>query len=197
MSMATESLRTIDSNVVLRYLLRDDTEQWERATRLIDSYKPLGLTAVALAEIAWTLAGPRYRRDHAMVATQLIDLLARENIVTVGFDKVEAQAALMARTSPTGAASFGDALIAACACSAGVQEIYSFDQRFARAGLTPVTPPYVRCTEHAPQRVSLKVLPSGHRVVGRCGRAAAGVTSVWAKSSPLNRSGSPIAFAIA
>ncbi len=118
MSMATESLRTIDSNVVLRYLLRDDTEQWERATRLIDSYKPLGLTAVALAEIAWTLAGPRYRRDRAEVATQL-----------------------MACTPSIGAASFGDALIAACACSAGVQEIYSFDQRFARAGLTPVTPP--------------------------------------------------------
>ncbi len=76
-----------------------------------------------------------------MVATQLIDLLARENIVAVGFDKAEAQAALMACTSPTGAASFGDALIAACARSAGVQEIYSFDQRFARAGLTPATPP--------------------------------------------------------
>lgn len=132
MSMATESLRAIDSNVVLRYLLSDDTEQWERATKLIDSYKPLSLTAVALAEIAWTLAGPRYRRDHAMVAPQLIDLLARENIVAVGFDKAEAQAALIACTSSTGAASFSDALIAACARSAGMQEIYSFDQRFAR-----------------------------------------------------------------
>jgi len=136
-----EPLRAIDSNVVLRYLLRDDPEQWEKATRLIDSDRPLGMTAVTLAEIAWTLAGPHYRRERASVATLLIELLARENIVALGFDKPEAQAALLTCTPQFGAANFGDALIAACAHSAGVQEIYSFDQRFARAGLAPVAPP--------------------------------------------------------
>jgi predicted nucleic acid-binding protein len=135
-----EPLRAIDANVLLRYLLSDVPEQAHRARRLVDSEQPLGLTAVALAEVAWTLAGPRYRRARATVATQLIDLLARENIVTVGFDKAEAQAALMACAVQVGAANFGDALIAACARSAGVQEIYSFDQRFARTGLTPLAP---------------------------------------------------------
>lgn len=139
--MPAEALRAVYTNVVLRYLLRDEAEQWQRATRLIASDQPLGLTAVALAEIAWTLAGPRYRREQATVATQLIDLLARENIVALGFDVAEAQAALMACTASTGAAGFGDALIAACACSAGVREIYSFDRRFGRAGLTPISPP--------------------------------------------------------
>ena len=135
-----EPLRAIDANVLLRYLLSDVPEQAHRARRLVDSEQPLGLTAVALAEVAWTLAGPRYRRARTTVATQLIDLLARENIVTVGFDKAEAQAALMACAVQVGAANFGDALIAACARSAGVQEIYSFDQRFARTGLTPLAP---------------------------------------------------------
>jgi len=110
-----EPLRAIDANVLLRYLLSDVPEQAHRARRLVDSEQPLGLTAVALAEVAWTLAGPRYRRARATVATQLIDLLARENIVTVGFDKAEAQAALMACAVQVGAANFGDALIAACA----------------------------------------------------------------------------------
>lgn len=135
------SLRAIDSNVVLRYLLQDESGQWEKATRLIDSEEPLGLTAVTLAEIAWTLGGPLYRRERSAVALLLVDLLARENIVALGFDKAEAQAALLACTPQVGAATFGDALIAACARSAGLQEIYSFDRRFARAGLVPIPPP--------------------------------------------------------
>ena len=69
-----------------------------------------------------------------------ITLLDRTNIVTVGFDKAEARTSLLACAPAVGAADFGDALIAASARSAGVQEIYSFDQRFARAGLTPVAP---------------------------------------------------------
>ena len=52
-----EPLRAIDSNVVLCYLLRDNIEQWEKATSLIDSDQPLGLTPVTLAEVAWTLTG--------------------------------------------------------------------------------------------------------------------------------------------
>lgn len=135
-----ESLRAIDANVLLRYLLKDIPEQAKMAHQLIDSPRPLGLTAVALAEVAWTLAGPRYRRERAKVAAELIDLLARENIVAVGYDKAEAQSALLACTAENEAAGFGDALIAACARSAGIEEIYSFDRRFSRAGITPVSP---------------------------------------------------------
>lgn len=138
--MVPEPLRAVDANVLLRYLLKDVPEQGERSHRLIDSDRPVGLTAVALAEIAWTLAGPRYRRGRNSVAELLIELLARENIVAIGFDKVHAQVALMSCTNKSGAANLGDALIAACARSVGVEEIYSFDQRFARAGLIPIVP---------------------------------------------------------
>jgi predicted nucleic acid-binding protein len=66
--------------------------------------------------------------------------LARDNVQTLGFDKIEGQAALLACAAATGAANFGDALIAASARSARVQEIYSFDRRFTRAGMIPVLP---------------------------------------------------------
>lgn len=136
-----EPLRAVDANVILRYLLKDVPEQAERAERLIDSRQPVGLTAVALAEIAWTLAGRLYTFDRPTVTMLLIDLLARENIVTIRFDKVEAQVALAACMSQTGAADFGDALIAACARTEGIEEIYSFDRRFSRSGLIPIQPP--------------------------------------------------------
>lgn len=135
-----EPLRAIDANVVIRYLLNDVPSQAEKARRLIDSEEPIGLTAVVLAEIAWVLVGPRYRHARGEVATALIELLARENVVAVGFDKVEAQAALSSCLPEGGAAHLGDALIAACARSAGLEEIYSFDERFSRAGLTPIMP---------------------------------------------------------
>jgi predicted nucleic acid-binding protein len=117
-----------------------DPAQTGHAVQLIDSDRQLGMAAVVLAEVAWTLAGPRYHRPRADVARALIDLLARRNIVTIGFDKAEAQAALLTCVPETGAATFGDALIAACARSAGVQEIYTYDCRFERAGLIPVSP---------------------------------------------------------
>ncbi len=136
-----EPLRAIDANILLRYLLNDVPEQAEKARRLVDSEQRLGLTVIALAEVAWTLAGPRYRRRRSEVSAELIALLARENVVGVGFDKDEAQFALMACTSETRAAGLGDALIAACARSAGIEEIYSFDQGFSLAGLIPISPP--------------------------------------------------------
>src|SRR5205814_10325729 len=93
---AADPLRALDANVVLRYLLDDVPQQSARARRLVDSDRPLGLTVVAVAEAAWTLTGPRYRRPRATVATLLMELLARENILAIGFDKAEAQAALLA-----------------------------------------------------------------------------------------------------
>jgi predicted nucleic acid-binding protein len=47
-----EPLRAVDANVFLRYHLQDVPEQATQARQLIDSERPLALTAVTLAEIA-------------------------------------------------------------------------------------------------------------------------------------------------
>lgn len=134
-----EQPRAVDANVILRYLLDDLPDQAAKARRLIESDEVLGLTAVTLAEIAWTLAGPRYRIDRGTVALRLIELLGRENLVTIGFDKGEAQASLATCTSGA-AAHLGDALVAACARSAGVRDMYSFDESFDRTGMVTIVP---------------------------------------------------------
>lgn len=133
-------MRAIDTNVLLRYVLNDVPEQAEASRRLIDSDEVLGLAAVALAEAAWTLRGPSYQRPRHQVVEALLGVLARENVVALGFDKIEAEAALRACGRPQRAADFGDALIAATARSFGVTEIYSFDRRFERAGLVALPP---------------------------------------------------------
>lgn len=108
-------LRALDANVVLRYLLADVPDQFEAARAVMDSDEPLGLTAVVLAEVAWTFSGPRYRIARALVAQQLVELLSRRNVVAVGFDAAEATIALMACRADEGAPGLGDALVAACA----------------------------------------------------------------------------------
>lgn len=133
-------MRGIDANVILRYLLEDDPGQSEKATRLIESEETLGVTAVALAEVGWTLAGPRWRFPRQQAASVLIRLLGRENMVGIGFDKEEVRGALLNCTSPAGAGDIGDAIIAGCSRSSGIEEIYSFDRRFDRSGLTSITP---------------------------------------------------------
>jgi predicted nucleic acid-binding protein len=139
--VASDPLRAVDTSVLLRYLLRDHPTLAPAAQHLVESPAPLGVTAVALAEVAWTLTGPRLHVDRGQVVDVLVHLLARENVVGLGLDKAQAMAALLRCRPATGGANFGDALIAASARSAGVAEVYTFDQRFARAGLSPVSPP--------------------------------------------------------
>ena len=136
----TEPIRAIDTNVLLRYLLADVPHQAAAARDLIESAEQLGITSVALAEVAWVLSGSLYRIPRPVVARELGLILARDNLVALGFEKAEALAALRACEAPTGAPGFGDALIAACARSVGVTAIYSFDERFVRAGLEPLRP---------------------------------------------------------
>ena len=50
----------IDTNVLLRYLLADDTRQHRLARRVIEAGAPILLTDVVIAEALWTLAGKRY-----------------------------------------------------------------------------------------------------------------------------------------
>lgn len=131
-------LRAVNTNALLRYLLGDVPEQSERAKKLIDSGEPLGLTVVALAEVAWVLAGPRSRLSRLQAAEWTLRVLNLENMQPIGFDLDEMRLALLACAD--GSADLGDALIAGCARSGGITEVYSFDMRIGRTGLTPIIP---------------------------------------------------------
>ena len=65
------ALIAIDTNVLLRYLLRDDEAQAERVRRVIECGERVLITDVVLAETMWTLAGRRYRATRS----DLIDLV--------------------------------------------------------------------------------------------------------------------------
>ncbi|HUI44040.1 MAG TPA: type II toxin-antitoxin system VapC family toxin [Terriglobia bacterium] len=79
----------VDTNVVVRYLARDDVEQTDRATKLIRS-EQVWLSKTVLLETAWVL-GATYGFAHERLAPTLRDLLGLPT-VSVEDDLAVAQA---------------------------------------------------------------------------------------------------------
>ena len=70
----------IDTNVLLRYLLRDDEAQAEQARHVIEGGERVLITDVVLAETMWTLAGRRYRATRADLTDLINNLLQDANL---------------------------------------------------------------------------------------------------------------------
>ena len=65
---------SVDTNVLLRYLLQDDKDQSPKANRLFSSTKKVLITDMVLVESLWTLKGKKYnlsKQDQLMVLSQL------------------------------------------------------------------------------------------------------------------------------
>jgi predicted nucleic acid-binding protein len=133
-----EHVRLLDTSVILRYLTGDSPEMQARAQRVIESEQTLGITAVVVLETAYTLTH-HYGYERPAVVDALVELLTRRNVVGVGVDR-DHMAAKLLLCRPSGTVSFGDALIAATAASAGLDTIYSFDEKMSRARLNSIMP---------------------------------------------------------
>ena len=126
-------LAFLDSNVLVRYLIGDPPDQADRAAEIIDHTSRLCITTVSLAEVYFVL-NRLYGIPRGRLIDQLIDFLLKENIVPHGVDKeFLIQGLRMCRDS--GRVNVADAMIWAEARTAGIEVIYSFDQRFPSDGL--------------------------------------------------------------
>ena len=129
---------SVDTSVVVRYLVGTPKDQADRATRLIDSDAEVGLSLVVLAETAHVLRS-FYRVPREDVAGQLIDLVTRANVTPIEISKADAIDALVrARAFPS--SPITDALIAGSALAFGALPVYTFDKRFGRLG-APIASP--------------------------------------------------------
>ena len=118
----------VDTSVLVRYLVADETKAATAAARLLDGDSPIAISLVALAEAAFVLYR-NYGVPRELVVDRLVELLRKQNITTVGADKgLVASALLLCR--PSGRVSFADALINADLRAAGLTAIFTFDERF-------------------------------------------------------------------
>ena len=128
---------SLDTNVLVRYAIRDDAHQARRADALIDALTPDDpalVTHIVLVELWWVLT--RSYNKTAQQAAEFIDKLVDvETIQTQDADLVTE--ALQAVTEKH--ADFADALIVAVSAAQGATQTKTFDsQASARAGMTPV-----------------------------------------------------------
>jgi len=119
----------VDTNVIVRHLTADPPAAGKRATRFLATTEDLLLSDVIAAEIVFVLES-FYKVGRAEVARLMRSVLAFEAIRTI-------DATLLLRALEvyeTDRLDFADAYLVACAETAGVAEIASFDKAFDRVG---------------------------------------------------------------
>lgn len=71
----------IDTNVLLRYLLDDDTEQPPKAKKIIMGTDRVLVTDIVIIETVWTLKGKKYKLDKEQILNTIYKLFEEPNIV--------------------------------------------------------------------------------------------------------------------
>ncbi|PVZ48710.1 PIN domain-containing protein [Thalassobacter stenotrophicus] len=120
----------LDTNVLVRFLVQDDPEQAELATRVIEQLTDDVRGFVSrevLIELVWVLERA-YKLSRAEIAVALDGLLSATELDIEGSDEV-APALELYRNDGFG---FADLMIAAAARRAGAAGLVTFDRKAAR-----------------------------------------------------------------
>ena len=129
---------SVDTSVIVRYLVGTPPAQAKRASALLDGPSEIGLPLIALVETAHVLR-TQYGIERSDILEVLLELLTRENATPLGLPKAYALTAL-ARTRSLPNSPIPDALIAATAKWASALPLYTFDEDLHRHGVAVETP---------------------------------------------------------
>lgn len=119
----------LDTNVLVRYLTKDDPKQAPAAVNTIRSLsaeEPGFISLVVIAELAWVLEGS-YSFDRAAIALVFDGLLHSKELLVEQADVVAQALDLF----DSGNAGFADYLIERSGQAAGCVHTLTFDQRAA------------------------------------------------------------------
>ena len=119
----------LDTNVVVRYLTRDDPTQWSLAVKLIRSLSPDSpgfISLIVLAEIVWVLEDS-YSFTKERIE-EVVDVLLRSRELVIERADLVRQAL---RTFGLSRADFAACLIEGCARIAGCTYTATFDRKAA------------------------------------------------------------------
>jgi predicted nucleic-acid-binding protein len=120
-------VKAVDTNVLLRYIVRDDPRQFDRAAAFLGTRTaadPVFVGLIVIAELVWALRR-RYRYSREDVRTAIMTLMEAAEVV---FEDEEYLSALLAGSSK---GDIADHLIAHCAAKAGCSSTVTFDKAAA------------------------------------------------------------------
>lgn len=120
----------VDTNVLIRYLVRDDAEQAHAARALLERLtpgRPGFICREVVIEIVWVLERA-YGFTRAQIADVVVELIATDSIVVEAADDM----AGVVYAYREGGVGFADLMILAAAEREGAAPLYTFDRQFAR-----------------------------------------------------------------
>ncbi|MDE2883283.1 MAG: type II toxin-antitoxin system VapC family toxin [Acidobacteriota bacterium] len=119
-------MRALDTNVLVRLIVRDDPDQVTRAEAFVETGAWVSL--LVLAETVWVLQSV-YALDQRRVVT-VIEMLLDHDRLTLQDEDVVRRAHATFRGEPT--VEFPDCLIVEAARKAGHRPVGTFDRRLSR-----------------------------------------------------------------
>ena len=120
----------LDTNIIIRYLVRDDVKQSEAARALLESLTvehPGYVCREVAVEVVWVLKRA-YGYSHAQISAILKELLITEVLVFEAADDV----ARAAFRYGEGEAEFSGLMIMAAARRAGIRSLHTLDRKLSR-----------------------------------------------------------------
>ena len=124
-------MRGVDTNVLVRYVTRDDPDQAEIARRTIEHADAHGerlfISTVVLSELVWVFRGSLYGYDREA----LVEML--ETLLEIPLFEIQHRAEVRAALGDyaAGTADFADHLISHLSRSAGCRDVLTFDARLS------------------------------------------------------------------
>ncbi|MGB3193508.1 MAG: type II toxin-antitoxin system VapC family toxin [Limnoraphis sp.] len=113
----------VDTNILVRYLTRDDEQQWQQAVAVIKQNQPCFVANIVLCELVWVLRGRNYGFGKDEIINTL-EAMLHSSVFEFESRSIVYQAL---QRYKQGRADFSDYLIGAIASQAGCTETVSFD----------------------------------------------------------------------
>ncbi|MCF4968036.1 PIN domain-containing protein [Nostoc sp. CMAA1605] len=115
----------VDTNILVRYLTKDDEKQWQQATEIIESGEQCFIANIVLCELVWVLRGKPYQFSREEIS-KTIDLILQCATFELENRSIIYQAL---QRFKKGKADFSDYLIGAVSQHLGCRSTASFDRK--------------------------------------------------------------------
>ena len=115
----------LDTNVIVRYLTRDDETQWQQAAQVIQSGQICFISNIVLCEMVWVLQGKPYQYNKEVILN-ILEKMLHSSVFKFENRSAVYQAIQLAQK---GRADFADYLIGAIAHQSGCEAVATFDQK--------------------------------------------------------------------
>jgi predicted nucleic-acid-binding protein len=115
----------VDTNILVRYLTKDDEQQWEQAVKIIEGGEQCFIANIVLCELVWVLRAKPYQFSKEEISNT-IEMMLQCAVFELENRSVVYQAL---QRFKQGRADFSDYLIGAIAQQSGCSTTATFDRK--------------------------------------------------------------------